>query len=104
MLLLLALAGGYGTLYIHMMAALAEMVRDLLHERATAGLAAARARRRKGGRKPKLDDAKLDAACKLLQAGTSAVDVANTLGVGRSTLYRRLSGQTLFQAAPTDVQ
>ena len=81
-----------GRFFFHMMAALAEMERDLIRERTTAGLAAARARGRKGGRKSKLDEAKLDAARKLLTAGTPAVDVAKTLGVGRATLYRRLSG------------
>lgn len=84
-----------GRFFFHMMAALAEMERDLIRERTTAGLAAARARGRKGGRKTKLDDAKLDAARKLLEAGTPAVDVAKTLGVGRATLYRRLGGQSL---------
>jgi DNA invertase Pin-like site-specific DNA recombinase len=84
-----------GRFFFHMMAALAEMERDLIRERTTAGLAAARARGRKGGRKPKLDEAKLDAARKLLTAGTPAVDVAKTLGVGRATLYRRLGGQPI---------
>jgi DNA invertase Pin-like site-specific DNA recombinase len=84
-----------GRFFFHMMAALAEMERDLIRERTTAGLAAARARGRKGGRKSKLDDAKLDAARKLLTAGTPAVDVAKTLGVGRATLYRRLGGRPL---------
>ena len=82
-----------GRFFFHMMAALAEMERDLIRERTTAGLAAARARGRKGGRKPKLDAAKLDAARKLLNAGTPAVDVAKTLGVGRATLYRHLGEQ-----------
>lgn len=84
-----------GRFFFHMMAALAEMERDLIRERTTAGLAAARARGRKGGRKLKLDDAKRDAARKLLEAGTPAVDVAKTLGVGRATLYRHLGGPSL---------
>lgn len=84
-----------GRFFFHMMAALAEMERDLIRERTTAGLAAARARGRKGGRKLKLDDAKRDAARKLLEAGTPAIDVAKTLGVGRATLYRHLGGQSL---------
>nr|WP_272918713.1 helix-turn-helix domain-containing protein [Malikia spinosa] len=60
-------------------------------------MAAARARGRKGGRKPKLDETKRDAARKLLEAGTPAVDVAKTLGVGRATLYRHLGGGALLQ-------
>lgn len=86
-----------GRFFFHMMAALAEMERDLIRERTTAGLAAARARGRKGGRKPKLDETKRDAARKLLEAGTPAVDVAKTLGVGRATLYRHLGGGALLQ-------
>lgn len=84
-----------GRFFFHMMAALAEMERDLIRERTNAGLMAARARGRKGGRKLKLDDAKRDAARKLLEAGTPAVDVAKTLGVGRATLYRHLGGPSL---------
>jgi len=88
-----------GRFFFHMMAALAEMERDLIRERTSAGLAAARARGRKGGRKPKLDEAKLDAALKLLDAGTPAVDVAKTLGIGRATLYRHLGGQKAMQSS-----
>jgi len=84
-----------GRFFFHMMAALAEMERDLIRERTTAGLAAARARGRMGGRKLKLDDTKLDAARKLLDAGTPAVAVAKALGVGRATLYRRLASSSL---------
>jgi DNA invertase Pin-like site-specific DNA recombinase len=43
-----------GKFFFRVMAALAEMERDLIRERTMAGLAAARARGRKGGRKPKL--------------------------------------------------
>src|SRR5690242_4868970 len=43
-----------GRFFFHMMAALAEMERDLIRERTCAGLAAARARGRVGGRPPKL--------------------------------------------------
>ena len=93
-----------GRFFFHMMAALAEMERDLIRERTTAGLAAARARGRKGGRKLKLDDAKRDAARKLLEAGTPAIDVAKTLGVGRATLYRHLGRSPIPQAAPADVK
>ena len=44
----------HGTLMLHMFAALAEYERALIQERIMAGIAAARARGRKGGRKPKL--------------------------------------------------
>lgn len=45
-----------GKLIFHVFAALAEFERNLIRERTRAGLAAARARGRKGGRKPALDD------------------------------------------------
>lgn len=79
-----------GRFFFHVMAALAQMEKELVHERTMAGLSAARARGRLGGRKPKMDASKLDAARKLLQAGTPASAVAKTLGVGRATLYRGL--------------
>ena len=80
-----------GKFFFHVMAAMAEMERDLIRERTNAGLAAARARGRLGGRKPKMNAAKLDAAKKLLRAGTPVAEVAKTLGVGRATLYRNLN-------------
>ena len=80
-----------GKFFFHVMAAMAEMERDLIRERTNAGLAAARARGRLGGRKPKMNAAKLDAAKKLLRAGTPVSEVAKTLGVGRATLYRNLN-------------
>lgn len=80
-----------GKFFFHVMAAMAEMERDLIRERTNAGLAAARARGRLGGRKPKMNASKLDAAKKLLLAGTPVSEVAKTLGVGRATLYRNLN-------------
>ncbi len=80
-----------GRFFFHVMAALAQMERELVHERTMAGLSAARARGRFGGRKPKMDASKLDAAKKLLLAGTPVTEVAKTLGVGRATLYRQLN-------------
>ena len=80
-----------GRFFFHVMAALAQMERELVHERTMAGLSAARARGRFGGRKPKMDAPKLDAAKKLLRAGTPVTEVAKTLGVGRATLYRNLN-------------
>lgn len=87
-----------GRFFFHVMAALAQMERELVHERTMAGLSAARARGRLGGRKPKMDAPKLDAAKKLLRAGTSVTEVAKTLGVGRATLYRNLNADKQAQA------
>jgi DNA invertase Pin-like site-specific DNA recombinase len=81
-----------GRLIFHVFAALAEMERDLIRERTQAGLAAARARGRNGGRKPKLNAKKLAHARELLaNRDISVGEVAATLGVDRSTLYRALA-------------
>lgn len=79
-----------GRFFFHVMAAMAEMERDLIRERTTAGLAAARARGRQGGRPKIMTDAKISAAKKLMDAGTASIDVARSLGVSRATLYRGL--------------
>lgn len=80
-----------GRFFFHVMAALAEMERDLLRERTNAGLAAAKARGRKGGRKPTLTPEQLAYAKKLLQdPDAEKAAVARSLGVSRSTLYRSL--------------
>jgi DNA invertase Pin-like site-specific DNA recombinase len=81
-----------GRLIFHIFAALAEMERDLIRERTQAGLAAARARGRNGGRKPKINGKKLTHARELLaNRDISVGEVAATLGVDRSTLYRALA-------------
>ena len=80
-----------GRFFFHVMAALAEMERDLIRERTRAGLEAARARGRQGGRPRKLTARQVSHAAKLLaDPETTGSDVAQTLGVARSTLYRAL--------------
>lgn len=80
-----------GRFFFHVMAAMAQMERELIRERTQAGLAAAKARGRTGGRKRVMDASKVSAAKKLLEAGTSATEVAKNLGVGRATLYRAMA-------------
>jgi len=79
--------------FFHVMAALANMERDLIVERTRAGLESARQKGRVGGRRRKMTDAKIDSAKKLLAAGTPPADVAATLGVSWATLYRYVPGQ-----------
>ena len=72
-------------------AVFAEMERNLLRERTRAGLAAARARGRRGGRKPRLTADGLDTARRLMaDPMLSMEEVAARVGVGRTTLYRAL--------------
>src|SRR5574340_382885 len=57
-------------------------------ERTRAGLEVARQLGRKGGRKPKMTDSKIESAKKLLASGVPPKDVARNLGVSIPTLYR----------------
>ena len=77
-----------GRFFFHVMASLAEMERELIVERTRAGLQVARQLGRKGGRKPKMTQSKVDSARQLLSVGTPPKDVARNLGVSVPTLYR----------------
>lgn len=77
-----------GRFFFHVMASLAEMERELIVERTRAGLDVARQLGRKGGRKPKMTESKIESAKKLLASGVPAKDVARNLGVSVPTLYR----------------
>ena len=77
----------------HVFAALAEFERSVIRERTAAGLEAARARGRKGGRPRRLSAADLAAARALLRDPDITVEeVARRLRVGAATLYRYLPG------------
>ena len=80
-----------GRFFFHMMAALSQMERELIQERTKAGLAAARARGRKGGRPSMMDKSKVESARRLLDSGVMATVVAKNLGISRATLYRSLA-------------
>jgi DNA invertase Pin-like site-specific DNA recombinase len=64
------------------------MERELIVERTRAGLDVARQLGRKGGRKPKMTDSKIESAKKLQAIGVPPKDVAKNLGVSIPTLYR----------------
>lgn len=92
-----------GRFVVGVFMSLSAFERDLIRERTMAGLAAARARGRKGGRKPALSDGDLATAKDLLAPGTRSVaEVAKNLGCGRSTLYRALAEAEVQQAPSQD--
>lgn len=78
-----------GRLIFHIFGALAEFELSIIRQRTRAGLEAARARGRIGGRPAKMNDEGIRHAKKLMQ-DTSAAKVAQLLGVSRATLYRHL--------------
>lgn len=82
-----------GKLVFHIFAALAEFEKDLIKERTLAGLKAARARGRKGGRPPLLatDIRVLTARAILADRSIQIAEYCEQIGVHRSTLYRRAS-------------
>ena len=81
-----------GKLVFGIFAALAEFERELISERTTAGLVAARARGRTGGRPFKMTPAKLRLAMASMgKPDTHIGDLCAELGVSRQTLYRHVS-------------
>ena len=81
-----------GRMVLRVFAALAEMERDLIHERTMAGLEAARARGRVGGRRPLLTGDKLRLARQMYDSQEYKLTaIADTLGVSRATVYRALA-------------
>lgn len=78
-----------GKLIFHVFGALAEFERDLIRERTQAGLAAARARGKRGGRPALLDEKKRKLLLTLYADKTNSVaDILSTLHISKSTLYR----------------
>ncbi|SUA76853.1 DNA-invertase hin [Nocardia otitidiscaviarum] len=85
--------GVMGKAMLTVMMAFAELERNVMIERTRAGLAAAAANGRKGGRPRKVNDADAAKAKDLRAKGISAPDIARMLGCSRATVYRYLSEQ-----------
>jgi DNA invertase Pin-like site-specific DNA recombinase len=80
-----------GRLIFHLFGALAEFERELIRERSAAGSAAARARGRNGGRPTVMTPEKAKAARRMYdQRELTVAQIAEALGVGRSSVYRAL--------------
>jgi DNA invertase Pin-like site-specific DNA recombinase len=85
----IATTSAAGKLVFHVFAALAEFERNLIRERTQAGLVAARARGRSGGRKPKLDARQIREIKRLMSDPTIPVgQIAERYKVSRTTIYK----------------
>ncbi|MFE3989961.1 recombinase family protein [Nocardia tengchongensis] len=93
------LAGSYhptgeGKFFFTMMAAFAELERHMIHQRTMAGLQAARAQGRLGGRPTVMDADTLAAAQARRAKGQTPTQIAKALGVSRATIYRHLTDES----------
>jgi DNA invertase Pin-like site-specific DNA recombinase len=88
-----------GRLIFNMFASLAEFEKDLIRERTMAGLKSARARGRMGGRPKGLSEKAKKAACTAealyLQNELKTDDIAEQLGISKTTLYKYLRARNV---------
>jgi DNA invertase Pin-like site-specific DNA recombinase len=84
-----------GRMFFHVLAALAEFEASLISERTLDGLEAARARGRRGGRRPKLSERQVALARQMYASGEHTVSaIAETFHVTRPTIYRALEASS----------
>jgi DNA invertase Pin-like site-specific DNA recombinase len=93
-----------GKMVFGLFAVLAEFERELIIERTKAGIEAARARGRKGGRPRKMDKSALTMAMAAMSDAKSvAADVARRLGITTTTLYMYVNGDGTLKEAGSKV-
>ena len=91
-----------GRLVFHIFGALAEFERNLIRERTQAGLQAARARGRKGGRRSKLDAKRVDLLYQLYDERKHSIqELCAIMGIAKSTLYDYLDRRKGVRAGKT---
>lgn len=94
-----------GKFQFHVFSALAEFERDLIRDRSMAGLRAARARGRLGGRPRRMTPEQVKMASHLMQDPAIDVkEIVQTLGVSRSTLYRYVGPTGELRGSTRDLQ
>ena len=86
-------SGTAGRLVFNILAAMAQMERELVKERTTAALEVARRRGRFGGRKSVMTDDRRNAAESLLKTQMTPREIAGAIGVSLSTFYRHFPGK-----------
>ncbi|TIS62300.1 MAG: recombinase family protein [Mesorhizobium sp.] len=91
-----------GRMMMHMLGSFAEFERAMVRERTQAGLVAARAQGRRGGRRPKLTAEQRAEILAMLDAGRSTADVSRLFRVHRATISRIAAAYSL--AASQDVR
>lgn len=77
-----------GKFLFHIMGAMAEMEREVINDRVKSGLASAKARGRKGGRKKAHSKNKRETMIKMHLDGYSKKEICESMDVSRTTLYR----------------
>lgn len=88
-----------GQFFFQITGAFAELERNLMRERTLAGLASARRRGKKGGRRKAIDPRTFEMALQLYEARTSSVQsICTRLGIARRTFYRELATYRTHQA------
>jgi DNA invertase Pin-like site-specific DNA recombinase len=88
-----------GMLTFHIFGAMVQFERSLIRERTKAGLVAARALGRVGGRPRKLEGERLEMARNLLAVDKSISAVARTMGVSRATVHRSIDIARIHEEA-----
>jgi DNA invertase Pin-like site-specific DNA recombinase len=89
-----------GQFFFQITGAFAELERNLMRERTLAGLASARRRGRRGGRRKAIDPQTFAMALQLYEARTSSVQrICTRLGIARRTFYRALAAHRTQHAA-----
>jgi len=88
-----------GRLLFHVLGSIAEFERDLIRERVSAGMQAAKRRGKRFGRERKIGEQGAADLRQLLAEGRSQRQIARDLGVGRATVAREIERLGLRQAA-----
>lgn len=88
-----------GRLVFHLFGALAEFERNLIRERTQAGLSAARARGRMGGRKPKLKSGQVKTLLKMYESKQHTIkEICRVMHISKATLYKYIRDKTVSKS------